>query len=432
MPNAWILNGVRIVDPSNGVDECGRLAVLGGRFVPPDSVPGAPVLDLAGLVAAPGFIDLHVHLREPGQTEKEDIATGTRAAAAGGFTTVVAMPNTVPPVDSPEMLAEIADIIRRKAVVRVLQTACLTVGRRGSRAVDAVAARDAGAVAFTDDGNTVLDPGVMFEAMRRSATAGLPVLDHCEDPALMDSGVLHEGAAARKLGLPGKPAISEVLPVVRDIALARAAGCPVHIQHVSCADTVQWVRMARKMGVPISAEATPHHLLLTDAACLDYGANAKMNPPLRTEADRGAIVDGVREGVIEVIATDHAPHTAAEKARPFAEAPSGIVGLETAAPLCLTHLYHAGVLELGQLIACFTRGPRRILGLPFGTLGLGAPADLTLLDLDADHVIDAAQFRSKSRNSPFVGWKCRGKAVATMVGGRWVWSEIQGVPVEID
>ena len=421
MKSAQILKGGRVVDPANGVDEVRDIAVDGGVIVAPDALGAdAEVVDMTGLTIVPGLIDIHVHLRDPGQTQKEDIATGTSAAARGGFTSILAMPNTRPPIDSRMRLEEVNARIQRHAMVRVLQAASLTVGSKGEMLSDAHEMRDAGAAALTDDGGCIQSSALMLAAMRQAVEAGLPVVDHAEDLEVAAGGVLHDGRVAHELGLKGKSRSSEELIVARDIVLARETGCPVHIQHVSSAGTVELIRIARRWGLPVTGEATPHHLALTEDACLQYGTNAKMNPPLRTEEDRDAIVAGVIDGTLTVIATDHAPHTAEEKANGFESAPFGIIGLETAVAICLTELHHGRGMELVDLTRRFTQGPREALGLAAGTLSAGVRADITVLDVDAEHVIDASAFASKSRNCPYHGWKCKGLVRRTMVDGHWV------------
>jgi dihydroorotase len=420
MSERLILRGGRVIDPANGIDEVRDVAVADGIIVPAEQLTDARVIDLAGLVVAPGFIDMHVHLRDPGQTHKEDIASGTRAAAAGGFSTVVAMPNTAPPIDSAERLAEVQDRIRQHAVVRVLQAAALSSAQQGQVPTDYAALKRQGTVMLTDDGHFADDSLLMLQAMRAAAAEGLVIADHCEDERLCAGGVLHYGAVARQMGLPGKVRSSEDVAVARDILLAMETGAHVHIQHVSSAGTVELLRFARNRGARVSAEVTPHHLSLTDSACIEYGTNAKMNPPLREESDRLALVAAVKDGTIEAIATDHAPHTDEEKAVPFANAPSGIVGLEAAVPVCLTQLYHRDGMPLSDLVARFTSGPRRILGIDAGTLSVGAAADITVLDINRKHTLQMAAFKSKSRNCPYDNWPCQGKAAAVMVAGRWV------------
>ncbi|OGV70199.1 MAG: hypothetical protein A3K19_16470 [Lentisphaerae bacterium RIFOXYB12_FULL_65_16] len=424
---SYILRGALVIDPSNGVHEVRDIAVCHGRIVPVSAAHGAAVVELPGLVLTPGLIDLHTHLREPGQSDKETIASGTRAAAAGGYTTVVAMPNTQPPIDTCERLAEVLERVRRNAVVRVLQTAALSRDRKGRELTDARALAGAGAGALTDDGSCIQDESLMRRALEQARAAGLPVIDHCEDETLAASGVMHPGVVARELGLAGKSAASEEVVVARNGRLALETGWPVHMQHLSSAGSVNEVRQALSRGAPVSAEVTPHNLALTEEACRTCGTNAKMNPPLRTEADRQALIAGLQDGTIGVIATDHAPHTQAEKARDFATAPFGVIGLESAVPVCLTLLYHSGILGLSQLVSKLTLGPKQVLGLSQGSLECGAPADITILDMNREFVLDASQFRSLARNCPFHGWNCRGKAVATMVAGEWVFSELPHV-----
>lgn len=417
-----IIDGGRVIDPARGVDGPGALGVAKGRMVDPGQIGDGRRIDLDGLVVCPGFIDLHVHLRDPGQTWKEDLVSGTMAAAVGGFSTVAAMPNTIPPLDTPERVSALRRRAAESAFVRVLPTACITLGREGAEPTDPQALKTAGAVALTDDGGCVPSNRVMLEAMRRAAGAGLPVLDHCEDPDLVDEGVLNESPIAERLRVPGRPAAAEELIAARDILLARTAGCRVHLQHLSTAGAVELLRWAAARRIQVSAEVTPHHLTMTEVDCLRLGAMARMNPPLRTEEDREALVRAAVDGRIAAIATDHAPHSQEEKSRPLHQAPAGIIGLETAIPVCLTALVHSGRMTLAQFVARFTAGPRRVLGLAQGTLAPGAPADITILDPDAEHVINPDAFRSKSRNTPFAGMRCRGKPVAVMVGGRWVWS----------
>ena len=427
MDNAMVLRGGRVIDPSACIDDTRDVGIANGVFVSAEGLDNPLVIDLAGKVVAPGFVDMHVHLRYPGQVHKEDVATATRAAAAGGFTTIVAMPNTLPPVDSPAVLGEVLRRCREVGVVRVLQTAAVTAGREGRSLTSFAELRAAGAVALTDDGSAVPSAHLMLQTLRQARVVGLPVLDHCEDEAIVGDGAMHEGAVAERLGFPGRPAVAEDVIVAQNIVLSAEAEWPIHVQHVSSARAVELIRLAQASGVAVSAEATPHHIVLTHEACATYGTDAKVNPPLREETDRRAVLRGLQEGVIGVIATDHAPHAPEEKGRPFVEAPSGIVGLEAAIPVCLTHLYHKGVLSLTELVAKFTVGPCRVLGIPYGTLALGAPADVTILDPESPTTIDTASFRSRSRNCPYHGWSCKGRAVGTIVGGEWVWSDLPGV-----
>jgi dihydroorotase len=416
-----ILRGARVIDPENRLDQIQDIGIAEGVFVDPATISGASVCELRGKVLCPGFIDCHVHLREPGQTHKEDIASGTRAAAAGGFSTVVAMPNTSPAVDSPETMALVQQLIKDNAVVRVLQTGALTRERDGVTLTNAQALRDSGACALSDDGSCIQDNALMLTALRQAKAAGLRVIDHCEAADLAAGGAMQAGNVAEQLGVKGQNPASEDLIVARNLIFAQQLNWPILLQHLSSAGAIELLRLARQNGIPLFGEVTPHHLCLTHEACRQYGPNAKMNPPLRSEADRQALIAALQDDTITVIATDHAPHAPAEKNRPFAEAAFGIIGLETAVPLCLSELYHKGALTLPHLVAKFTSGPRQALGLPCGTLNIGAPADVTILEPDTPHTIDLQQSRSKSRNSPFDGWKCTGKVAATLVAGEWVY-----------
>ncbi|MBP7707487.1 MAG: dihydroorotase [Candidatus Aminicenantes bacterium] len=417
-----LIRGGRVVDPASGLDavedvlvEDGRVASVGGTAaVRPDRT-----VEAAGLVVVPGLIDLHVHLREPGFEAKETVLTGLRAAVRGGFTALCAMPNTDPVNDAPEVTERVLTAARRAGLARVLPIAAVTRGSKGAELVDMPALVAAGAVAFSDDGRPVTDSRLMRRALVAAAAAGAFVVDHCEDRALFEGGAVNEGAAADRLGLPGIPAAAEDIMVARDIVLAEAAGAPVHIAHLSTAGGVRMVREAKARGVRVTAEATPHHLLLADEDIPGPDPDFKMNPPLRSRADVAALVEGLRTGTIDVLATDHAPHTPAEKARPFAEAPFGIVGLETAVPLFLDRLVRPGILSLPRLVELLSTAPARLLGLAAkGRIAPGADADLTLLDLDLETVVDRGRFESKGRNTPFHGWRLRGGPVMTIVGGR--------------
>lgn len=421
-----LLCGARVVDPVQGIDEVRDIGVHGGCFAALESLVSPRRIDLRGLVLAPGFIDLHVHLREPGQTHKEDIGSATRAAAAGGFTSVLAMPNTSPAVDSAAAVRAVLHGASERGAVRVLQAGALTMGRGGKELADYAAMQAAGVPALTDDGSTPQGRDVMRAAMLAAVALGLPVIDHCEDVAMSKPGVMHGGAVAARLRLPGQPREAEETVVARDIALARETGCRVHVQHLSSAGSVALLRAARQEGLPVSGEVTPHHLFLTDGAAEIYGVNAKMAPPLREEGDRQALLAGVLDGTITCLATDHAPHTDSEKAAGWLEAPFGIIGLEAAVPLCLTGLYHTGFLSLSRLVSLFTQGPRELLGLPVGAMTLGAAADATILDPDAPHCLKVTDFVSRSHNCPYDGWACRGKVVGVLVGGvgRGPWTPV--------
>ncbi|MFH1569764.1 MAG: dihydroorotase [Gemmatimonadota bacterium] len=423
---ALLIRGGRLVDPAAGRDELADVLILHGkvRRVGPalDAPAGTPVLEAAGRVVAPGFIDCHVHLREPGGEHKETIATATAAAAAGGICAVVGMPNTKPPPDSAVAIAALYERART-AAVRVYTTATITLGRRGRDLAPLVELAEAGAVAFSDDGDPVADDDLMRRALEAAREAGQPIFPHEEVKALTGKGCMHAGPVAARLGVAGMPSAGEDEMVARDIELVRRTGGPLHLPHISTAGTVELVRRARADGLAVTCEVLPHHFILTDEAVERHGTAAKMSPPLRSGQDVEAILEGLRDGTVDTIATDHAPHAAAEKALPLDRAPFGIVGLETAIGLSLTYLVEAGVLGLSEMIARWTCAPARILHLPGGSLRLGDPGDVTVIDLQRTWTVDASCFRSQSRNTPFDGYRLTGKAVATVVGGRLVYSE---------
>jgi dihydroorotase len=421
MSGRWLIRRARLLDPALGSEKAGDLFIEDGHVAPlPSRRPsGVEIFDAEGRPLVPALMDLHVHLREPGDEDAETIASGLRAARAAGFGGVVAMPNTRPPADTPDRVRE---ILARAAAVRggasLWPAACLTRGRAGGAVADLEALAEAGAVAFTDDGATPSDSAVMREAMRRAAALGRPVLDHAEDPALERAGVMHAGAAARRHGLPGIPAEAETSMVERDIALARETSVRLHIQHVSTAGGVESIRAARAEGWPVSAEATPHHLALTEADVRPDDANYKIHPPLRSVEDREALIQGVLEGAISCLATDHAPHTRAAKGQGFLTAPPGVVGLETAIGVTWTHL----VVERGmapiEWLRRWTAGPAEVLGRSPPSLQPGAPADLVLLDVETPWTVRPEEFLSKSRNTPFTGRALKGRALAVWMGGR--------------
>jgi dihydroorotase len=436
------IRGGRIIDPAANVDGVGDVLLVDGRIaaVGPDAGTDASrTIDATGLVVAPGFVDIHAHLREPGFEHKETIKTGTEAAARGGFTTVCAMPNTEPPVDS---AAAVEFVLRRASetgAVRVLPIACVTRSRAGKELAEMAELAAAGAIAFSDDGSPVEDAALMRHALEYAGPLGVPVIDHCEDPSLAAGGVMHEGWVSTRLGLRGVPAAAEETMVARDIALAEQTGTRVHLAHISTAVSVDMVRTAKERGVPVTAEVTPHHLSLTHEVVLTgcevpapagglatatrpalaYETNAKVNPPLRTRADVEACVAGLLDGTIDCIATDHAPHAIQDKLCEFDNAAFGISGLETALSLCVATLPIEAVIER------LTVAPVRALGLDsrisgMGTLSAGAPGDLVLIDPQAEWTVDPALFASKGRNTPLTGRTLRGRVIATVYGGEVV------------
>ena len=417
----------RLIDPANGTDALGDILIRRGKIVqsgpslpiPPD----VPVLTATGLVVAPGFIDIHTHLREPGGEHKETIQSGTAAAAAGGICAVAAMPNTNPPPDSSDHL-QLALERAQTAAVRYYPIACVTVGRRGSGSLAPLEElAELGAVAFSDDGDPVEDEALMRRALEIARDLDRPIFPHEEVKSLTAGGCMHAGEVSARLGVKGMPAAGEEEMVARDIELVRQTGGPLHIAHISTAGTAQLVRRAKADGLPVTCEVLPHHFVLTDREVERQGTAAKMSPPLREAADVEAMLAGLADSTIEVIATDHAPHTAEEKAQPLTRAPMGIVGLETAVGLTLTYLVDR-VLPLHEAIACWTCNPARILRLPGGAFTPKMPGDLTLLDLTREWEVVPEHFRSKSRNTPFAGYRLKGKAVATIVGGQIVYSEL--------
>ncbi len=423
-----LIRGGRVIDPAQGLDRhmdvwicAGKIAALGVDMHPPHQETGTParIIEAHGCIIAPGFLDIHTHLREPGFEYKETIATGLTAAAAGGFTAVAAMANTKPVNDTP---AVTEFMLRRAAAVggtRLYPIGAVSMGLAGEALSEIGAMHKAGIVALSDDGMPVMNARLMRRAMEYGRMLELPVLSHCEDYGLSAGGAMHEGMVSTALGLPGVPAVAENIMVYRDIQLAALTGAYLHVQHVSTAEAVDLVRRAKEQGITVTAEACPHHFTLTDEAVRQYDTNTKVNPPLRPAPDVAAVKAGLRDGTIDVIASDHAPHDSTEKEQVYTEAPFGIIGLETSVGLSLD-LYHQGVLSLPQLLAKFTVHPARVLHLPHGTLQVGCAADVTILDPDCEVVVEAAALRSLSKNSPFLGWRLRGAAVCTMVGGEIV------------
>ena len=419
------IRGGKVIDPSAGTNEVKDLFIKDGVIAPTPSAipPGAEVIEAAGLVVVPGLIDLHVHLREPGGEDAETIETGSRAAARGGFTTVVAMPNTKPPLDTPERVTQVIRRAEEVGLIRVIPSACITAGRDGREVADLKALVEAGAGVFTDDGTTVPSDETMKRAMTLAAALNKPIMDHAQDREMEKSGVMHEGEFSKHWKLPGIPSEAEIKVIRRDIDLARRTGCAVHIQHVSTKEGAGLIREARARRLKVSGELTPHHLALTDADIKEGDTNYKMNPPLRSAADRAALVQAIVDGSLQAFATDHAPHNAEAKARGFLQAPFGIVGLETAVGVTYTELVVSGLMELGAWVHRWTTGPARVLGLPDPGFKPGAPADVTILDLNRTWTVRSREFLSKSRNTPFEGRKLAGRAVRTICRGRTTWQE---------
>ncbi len=425
-----LLRGGRVVDPANGIDGSFDVLIDGdviaavGRNLPIPE-PGE-VLDMpAGAIVCPGFIDMHVHLREPGQEHKETVATGVGSAVAGGFTAIACMPNTCPVNDNAGVTALILEKARQAGLARVYPIGAVSRGQKGEELADIAELRAAGCVAVTDDGLPVATALLARRALEYTSMFDMPVIEHCEDQTLKGDGVAHEGPIAASLGLRGIPGVAEAITASRDILLAEMTGGRIHIAHMSAWTTLEAVRQGKARGVNVTAEVCPHHFTLTDellAAPVPYDTNAKMNPPLREARDRDAMLAGIVDGSVDVIATDHAPHHLDEKNVEFDRAPFGIVGLETAVPIALDRLVHAGLIGLPRLVDLMSVNPARILGVPGGSLAVGAVADITVLAPDLAVTIDRAVLRSKSRNTPYHGWSFRGGVAATIVGGRVVFA----------
>lgn len=426
----WILNGTVVAGNNRPVKlhlfiENGKIAKLAdaeSKSAP--ETAGHETIDAAGRLVSPGFIDMHAHLREPGFEHKETIATGTRAAARGGFTTIACMPNTRPVADTPETVKLIlGKAAREGSGVRVLPYGAITKNELGRELTDFAALKEAGAIGFTDDGVGVQSAQMMKDAMRMARELGLPIVAHCEEASLVEGAAVTEGEFARRNGLKGIPNESEAIHVGRDVLLAEATGVHYHVCHVSTEQSVRLIRQAKSVGVRVTAEVCPHHLVLSDEDIPGLDANWKMNPPLRTPRDVQAVIEALEDGTIDIIVTDHAPHSVEEKAKGMMLAPFGIVGFETAFPLLYTHFVKTGRWTLGFLLERMTAKAADVFGLPYGRIEPGAPADLTIIDLDKEEEVDPQRFLSKGRNTPFAGWKLKGWPVRTIVAGRTVWAE---------
>lgn len=413
-----LLKSARIIDPSQNLDQIGDLLIREGRIAALGSLSqeADEVIDCSGLIAAPGLVDMHVHLRDPGQTHKEDVYTACRAAAAGGVTSLLAMPNTTPPMDSPELVRSLLEKAR-SADAAVYTTACITKGLEGEELTDLAALKKAGAIALSDDGQPVKNTACLLAALRQAAVLGMTVTAHCEDKYLAGGGLMNEGIVSRELGIKGIPHAAEDCGTAREIAAAASIGAPIHICHVSTRGSVELIRDAKRRGVKVTAETCPHYLLLTEEALRSRDADYRMNPPLRTEEDRLAVIEGLRDGTLDAISTDHAPHTPQEKAD-FLTAPNGSIGMETSLAAVFTAL--EAVMTPGEIIRKMSTAPAEILGIPAGTLKIGANADVVLFDPEQTWVVDENRLHGKSKNTPFKGMTLKGKVVTTIFRGRKV------------
>ena len=419
------IRNIQLLNDNNEMTE-GSILIEQGRIIEvnPKLTPEVDeIIDGQGYFVSAGFVDVHVHMREPGGEQKETIETGTLAAAKGGFTTICAMPNTRPVPDTVENLTYVNQLIEKNAKVRVLPYASITIREAGKERTDLAALKEHGAFAFTDDGVGIQQAGMMFEAMQDAAKINMPIVAHCEDNTLIYAGVMHEGKRNKELGLKGIPSIAESVHIARDILLAEAAGAHYHVCHVSTKESVRVIRDAKKAGVHVTAEVSPHHLLLCEDDVPSNDANWKMNPPLRAKEDLNALIEGLEDGTLDFIATDHAPHTLEDKGHGMEQAPFGIVGLETAFPLLYTHFVKTGKWTLTQLIEWMTEKPADVFGLPYGRLHMGESADLVFIDLNKEQNIDYASFESKGKNTPFQDWTCTGWPVMTMFEGNVIWQE---------
>jgi dihydroorotase len=419
-----VLRGGRVLDPSTNTDHAGDVVIIDGRVASVESrttsVEDAEIIDCDGLIVSPGFIDVHCHLREPGREDVETIATGARAAAAGGFTAVCAMPNTDPVTDNQAAVGFIIRQAQRAQASRVHVIGAISVGQKGETLAEFGEMVAAGAVAVSDDGRPVVSAQLMRTALEYARSFAIPVIDHCEEPTLSQGGSMNEGIISARLGLKGIPSEAEEIMVIRDILLARRTGGHVHLAHMSTVGSVELIRWGKERGINVTAEVCPHHISLTEERVVGYDTNAKMNPPLRTARDVEALREAVKDGTIDMIATDHAPHHYDEKEREFADAPNGIIGLETALAVSVTNLVETGHIDFSTLVDKMSCAPAKLFGLPGGTLAKGAVADVTVFDPDREWDVEPSQLLTKGRNTPYAGMRLKGRAVFTIVGGATV------------
>lgn len=416
--NKLLIKNGHVIDPANNIDSVLDIFIEDGKIIevsPDIRKSGAMIIDAKGKYVCPGFIDMHVHLREPGREDEETIESGTRAAAHGGFTSILCMPNTQPPIDNEGLVEFIYKQAREKGVVNVYCAGCISKERAGKELVEMAMLKKAGAVAITDDGSPVTDSHLTRRALEYSSMCGLRVISHSEDLTLSPGGQMNEGYTSTVLGLKGIPNEAEEIMAYRDILLSRLTGVPIHITHVSTKGSVELIRRAKREGVSVTCDTAPHYFTLTDTSLKDYDTNLKVNPPLRSKKDVDAIIEGIKDGTIDAIATDHAPHTDYEKEMEFNDAPSGMIGLETAVGVSIR------VLDIKTLVSKFTMGPKNILNIPKGTLSVGVDADITILDLEKEWTVNKNEFLSKSRNTPFNGWKLKGAVEKTIVSGKVVY-----------
>ncbi|MDD5427875.1 MAG: dihydroorotase [Candidatus Omnitrophica bacterium] len=420
MNGQYLIKGGRVIDPANKINDTLDIIISGGKIEKVGknlSIKSGEAIDAKGKIVAPGFVDMHVHLREPGREDEETVRTGSRAAVHGGFTSVLCMPNTEPALDNPAIVKALKDIIAKDAACNVFIAGAITEGRAGKNMTDFTKLKAGGVIALTDDGSPTPEK-IMQEALKRSKAAGLLLIEHCETPELSAGGVMNKGFVSTKLGLKGIPSASEYEAVKRNIELAKKASARIHIAHVSCKESVELIRKAKKDGVKVTAETAPHYFALTDERCSSYDTNTKINPPLRTAADVEAIKAGLADGTIDAIATDHAPHTDSEKDVEFDHAPFGKIGLESALSVSVMELVDKKTLSWDELIQKLSSNPAGILGLESGKLSEGSPADIIVIDPDKEYALKQESIESKSKNSPFIGWKLKGKISTVFVGGK--------------